>query len=361
MENEVEILMSSRNNLMEKYGRDGFSQIDKAIVELKESIESSGVESNILWVESADPGEVRKEIAEAEKKFTPRRISLLIIGDDEIIPFFRLKNEVEDGDPHIWSDAPYASSDESWIIPERAVGRIPGTEKVDFLLKVLRNTARKHRVEGVNPRKKNGFGYSTSKWKAASKAVYRAVSLKERIRLSPPVAKDNFRTKWLEKKSFLYFNLHGVKDSKEWYGERAPLDPGDYPVFPVALQPDLIHGVSGAVVFSEACYGGHVLNKEPKNSIALRFLEQNVDCFVGSSAIAYGPYKPPSTEADLLCKYFLQYVERGTTYGNAFVNAKRDFIKKMLRIQGYLDEDDTKTLLEFNLFGDPGLKWRAKE
>lgn len=357
MVNEVEIILSHRKNLIANYGSGNFAKIEKAVVLLKDSMAYSGIESHILWVESTESEKVRDFVDKIEERYAPLPVNLLIIGGDEIIPFFRLKNEVEDGDRHIHTDAPYASKLGEWTIPERAVGRIPGAKKADFLLKVLMNTAQKH-LENPD-KKRNGFGYSTSKWKEASKAVYRTINPKGRLRLSPPVTKKNFRPKWLKGKSFLYFNLHGLKERSEWYGERAPLDPEDYPLFPVALLPDFISDLSGAVVFSEACYGGYVLNKDVETSLALKFLSQDVDCFVGSSAIAYGPYKPPSTEADLLCKYFFQYVARGTSYGNAFMNAKKDFVKKMLRIQGYLDEDDTKTLLEFNLFGDPGLRWRS--
>ncbi len=358
MGNEIEIMLSHRENLIANYGREDFAKIEKAMVLLKKHMAYSGIESHILWVESTELEEVRNLIAEFEREHTPLPVSLLIIGGDEIIPFFRLKNEVEDGDSHIHSDAPYASRLGEWTVPERAVGRIPGTTEADFLLQVLSNTAQRH-FEGSEVRKQNGFGYSTSKWKTASKAVYRTISPKGRLRLSPPVTKKNFNPKWLRGRSILYFNLHGLKERSEWYGERAPLDPGGSPQFPVALLPDLVPELSGAVVFSEACYGGYVLNKDINTSLALKFLSQNADCFVGSSAIAYGPYAPPSTEADLLCKYFCQYVNRGASYGNAFMNAKRDFVKKMLRIQGYLDEDDTKTLLEFNLFGDPGLRYRG--
>jgi len=77
--------------------------------------------------------------------------------------------------------------------------------------------------------------------------------------------------------------------------------------------------------------------------------------FVGSTAIAYGPPHPPSREADLLGKYFFQYVEKCIPFGDALKNAKIDFAKKMVRTQGFLDDDDKKTLLEFQLYGDPSL------
>jgi len=356
---EVEIIVSHKERLTRQYGAAVFSDLEGILHTLRQSIADSGMESHLLWIESVDPESVRTSILELTEEFSPRPTSVLLVGGDEVVPFFRLKNEVEDGDPYILSDSPYSSNGPDWLIPERAVGRVPGTRNAEYLLRILTSISEKHRAH--RSRKKRGFGYSTSKWRAASKAVYTSIDLKEAIRLSPPVTKDNFRPRWLEKRAFLYFNLHGVRERSEWYGERTPSDPDSYPPFPVALLPKLVPEVDGACVFSEACYGGYVLDKEPQTSLALMFLYRNADCFAGSSAIAYGPCEPPSTEADLLCRYFLQYVARGASYGNAFMNAKRDFVKKMLRTQGYLDEDDAKTLLEFNLFGDPSLRWGGEE
>jgi hypothetical protein len=359
MRNRVEIILSHKGNLTAKYGRENLFRIEETLGELKTSMADRGIESHIHWLESDDPKKVRKSVAEREREYLSRPINLLIVGGDDVVPFFRLRNEVEDGDLQIHSDAPYASRRENWTIPDRAVGRIPGVKEVGFLLKALRYAAKKHTREALGNRR--GFGYSTSKWKAASKKVYESISPRGRLRLSPPVTKKEFAPKWLAERTFLYFNLHGLEEKSAWYGERAPQDPEEYRAFPVALLPELIPRLSGAVVFSEACYGGHILGKDVESSLALTFLDRNADCFVGSSAIAYGPHKPPSTEADLLCKYFFQYATKGASYGNALMNAKKDFVRKMLRIQGYLDEDDRKTLLEFNLFGDPGLSCRVME
>ena len=91
--------------------------------------------------------------------------------------------------------------------------------------------------------------------------------------------------------------------------------------------------------------------------MSLRFLEhEHVLGFCGSTTIAYGPTKPPSSEADLMVKYFFEYLQRGMRVGESFHNAKLDFARKALRRQGFLDDDDKKTLLQFVLYGDPTLR-----
>ncbi len=355
---QSEIILSHRTNLRRAYGGRQFLKLERAIGKLKEAVDISGVDASILWTDAGTPGEAKEAISGFEKTRGVQVSSLLIVGGDDTIPFFRVKNEVDDGDSEILSDAPYACRLGEWTLPERAVGRFPGTGEADFLLRLLAR-ARKGHLSGSRVRSRTGFGYSTSQWRLASKAVYTSLGLKERLKLSPPTTVHTFKPRWLRARSFLYFNLHGLKEKGDWFGERGPADPVEYPQFPRAVAPELIPQLRGGVVFSEACYGGYVLNKDSRTSLALRFLEAGADCFVGASAIAYGPHRPPSTEADLLCKYFYQYVMRGSQYGNSLMNAKRDFVKKMFRIQGYLDEDDRKTLAEFNLFGDPCLSWRG--
>jgi hypothetical protein len=49
------------------------------------------------------------------------------------------------------------------------------------------------------------------------------------------------------------------------------------------------------------------------------------------------------------------------TLGESFKNAKLDFARKALRRQGFLDDDDKKTLLQFVLYGDPTLRIRTED
>jgi hypothetical protein len=43
----------------------------------------------------------------------------------------------------------------------------------------------------------------------------------------------------------------------------------------------------------------------------------------------------------------------GIPFGEAFVKAKEDFARESIRMKGYLDKTDEKTLLEFVIFADP--------
>jgi hypothetical protein len=268
---------------------------------------------------------------------------ILLLGGDDVIPFYRLDNPCDDGDAFVLSDNPYASRDDHFMIPERACARIPDNKDASFIIGLLNKGHLKE---------EDSFGMSAKVWKKASEDVYQHVDKKNDLKISPPVESDSFKSAWLQKKDYLYFNLHGSMVSSSWYGQ-------DGSTYPVALSPGNVTEAAGLVA-AECCYGGYILGKTHENALVMKFLhEQNVVGFCGSTTIAYGPAMPPSTEADLLVKYFLQYTCQGLTIGESLKNAKLDFARKVLRRQGFLDEDDQKTLLQFVLYGDPTLRMRA--
>ena len=344
--------------MLKKYGIDAtdaiLREIKQLVREKKGKLflldELKGKFKKFNFYERIVPSRLKTFFDKVDKNFG-RKGSFLIIGGHSIVPFYRIKNPAVDDDRTILTDAPYASRDSDFLIPQRSFGRIPDTKNKKFLISLILKTIACHRV-------KNGtlesFGYTASIWKEASKTVFRAIGDVKKIKVTPPLNAKKLKKSFLKKK-ILYFNLHGSKESPNWYGQRSPEDPASFPMYPVAVTPDNIPLLKGSLVYSEACYGGWIFNKSEKRSMALKFLNSGAMAFVGSTGIAYGPTHPPSTEADLLGKYFFQYVEKGIPLGDAFRNAKVDFAKKMIRTQGFLDDDDKKTLLEFQLYGDPSL------
>lgn len=269
---------------------------------------------------------------------------LLLVGGDTVVPFFRLGNPCNDSDKSVLSDNPYASRDDDFLIPERICARIPDNGDAGFIAQQFKKTPKITR---------KSFGLTAKIWKEASKNVYRQIGNTKDLMVSPPVSSDSFKSHWLQNRDFLYFNLHGSKASPNWYGQ----DDGHYPV---ALSPENIIDSAG-IATSEACYGAYILGKSHRDAISLKFLSQNdIYGFCGSTTISYGPICPPSSEADLLVKYFFEYVKQGLTIGESFKNAKIDFARKALRRHGFLDDDDQKTLLQFVLYGDPTMRFEKK-
>lgn len=341
--------------------------------------------------------------------------ALLIVGGPEVVPFHKLPNPTEDQDGEVYSDNPYATLDSNYFVPEWAVGRLPGEAGRDagLLLEQLRKLNSYHakfsRKTPVwkrvfiptmqdNPMKmtwaklkkiqasqqdwwkqlfkvsvlvdlmsdlvknkvestKNGssFGYTAAVWKRSSSEVYKTIGDDKSLLISPPAISGSFASDKITSTNFAYFNLHGVTDAPEWYGQRDASDSDSGADYPVALTPRELanNGHSPIVVYSEACYGGYIFDKTEDQALSLKFLSIGTPSVVASTGIAYGSVSAPLIGADLLGSLFWKNVSQGLTVGEALMQAKVELVKEMDGRQGLLDGEDQKTLLSFVLYGDP--------
>jgi hypothetical protein len=435
----VHLIISSKRALTRKYGRLGFEQLDSDLRDLKQAIEagsrrSSGVlhsasvpqsgsirhsyvdlevilayvddeasmaRFGLQPVDPTNPWRVKKLVDSLDARLAEQGGEvryLLIVGGDGIIPFHRLPNPVDDQDSDVPSDNPYASRDANYLIPERAVGRMPDgeTEGAGFLHNLIRTAAEAHHqyaaaapdgplsvaskgllsalsavLDRIRQPERNGreLGYSASIWRKASRAVFRVIAdnVDVQLRTCPPLTYEGFQV--VEPPHLSYFNLHGIEDGSNWYGQRDTLFPADYPLFPLALRPQ-DPGISehaNAVVFTEACYGANILGKREDDSIALRLMGVGALAVVGSTKISYGSIAPPLLGADLVGKHFWEGLLVGSrrhsqgaedapmTVGEALRHAKVSLASEMQEREGYLDDEDQKALISFVLYGDPSL------
>jgi hypothetical protein len=152
-----------------------------------------------------------------------------------------------------------------------------------------------------------------------------------------------------------YFNLHGLENTAEWYGQRDPQTTPNGPDYPVALRTsDIVNsGRAPQIVYTEACYGAHIAGKTADSAIALKFLESGSKAVVGSTVTSYGSVTTPLIAADLLGQTFWKLLNEGYPVGEALRRAKIAMAHTMHRRQGYLDGEDQKTLIAFVLYGDP--------
>lgn len=351
--------------------------------------------------------------------------AVLIVGGSEIVPFHHLPNPTDDSDEDVPSDNPYGTRDQNYFLPEWQVGRLPGgigtnAKKVRFITQTLKIYAEQHAKSAVisssqpvfmqwinsfssmilsaipawiYPRiKPQAFGYSAAAWKKASYQVFKTIGASNMVSISPPtqsfvdtIAADisgkngklkksnsiqgkisQFRKKNLDKinlpaASFGYYNLHGVADAVDWYGQcenapKGPVNPHDNQNYPVALRPQDIVSNGKAihqVVFSEACYGANHLTKSEVDTISSKFLLAGCQAFVGSTCTSYGSIDNSLEAADLLAHGFWCGIQRGLTAGEALRRSKISMAKEVHTRQGYLGGEDQKTLISFILFGDP--------
>jgi len=338
----------------------------------------------VTTTETQDPWKFKLALSDLDKALAKKGAmigALLIVGGDDVVPFHHLPNPTEDSDEEILSDNPYGALDSNYFVGEWPVGRIPGGTGSDagLILEQLRNFTRYHLRSKGKPKgnvsiitsifewlmsllkiktsltKSLGTGYTASVWRQASEAVFKPIGQSSDLLVSPPQFSGSFEMKKILNAGLGYFNLHGLVDTSDWYGQRDVTEPYTGPDYPIALSPkDLLdNGSAPQIVFSEACYGAHIVKKNEDQSLALKFLSIGTQAFIGCTCTSYGSVNTPLIGADLLGYLFWKYIKEGYSAGEALKQAKLEFIQLMNKRQGYLDSEDQKALISFVFYGDP--------
>ena len=375
----MELIVTSKFRLAEKYGPHGFMRIEGRLSELERAtkdlqvkrvyVDEGSTLDGLEPVDPTDPWAIKALIDEIDERLQAEGREakfLLLVGGDDIIPFCRLPNPADDGESEVWTDNPYASRDDNFLLPQRAVGRIPDGKKEDIMLSLLQVAIEGHREKGRLTgmvaglirglgRNPSSLGLSAEIWQEASQAVFETIGNSKGLEISPPFTDQEFLEYHTRVPPLAYFNLHGVKEAAYWYGHSSS---GEEIDFPIALTPLNLAWteVSGAVVYSEACYGAHLREGSTDSSIPLAFLAKGAKAVIGSTGMAYGSLTPPLSGADLLGRNLWLGLKRGFTIGEALLRAKLGLVEEMAERQGFLDGEDQKTILSFVLYGDPSLK-----
>ncbi len=389
----VYIVLSSHTRLQQSFGEEGYLRVNEAVLSLVEAIRRRpGWTAYRIYpddpstldafdISPCDPGnawEMKLRLADLDQSLAKRGEmigALLIVGGHGIVPFHLLPNPTDDDDEVVPSDNPYAATDENYFAPEWPVGRIPFDQDDDELVKQMERSTQDHRqlvrsmglVQRINiwlfrrftrifRGNKRVLGYTASIWRKASFSVFKTIGDPRAMITSPPTEADRLPSVAMRPARLSYYNLHGLEDAPEWYGQRDPLrDDSTLVEFPVALRPqDVINsGRAPKVVFTEACYGANSIAKTPDSALSLKFLSSGSRAIVGSTKISYGSITPPLIAADLLGRIFWMNLNQKLPVGEALRRAKLKLATEMHRRQGFLDGEDQKTLISFVLYGDP--------
>lgn len=387
------VMLTSKQGLINQYGEAGFNDIDASLRHLLTTTSAlphwdacliyvddaqSLKRFNLSPVNANDAWEIKNLITDLDEALRDQSEmigAMLIVGGPEVLPFHHLPNPVDDDDKDVPSDNPYASIDENYFIPTWPIGRLPGGSKnkpsdlIKSIQKIAANRitdngsivpmqsaiSRLMALFGIAKRKNRSFGYTAEIWRRASNSVYRPIGEPRKLSISPPAESGKLPKEATLPLELAYFNLHGLEESGDWYGQRDPIERTEGPDYPIALSPkDIVNsGRAPQIVFSEACFGANIINKSVEDAIALKFLASGSKAVVGSTCTSYGSITTPLIAADLLGQTFWKLLNEGHPAGEALRRAKIALAKSMHRRQGYLDGEDQKTLISFILYGDP--------
>ncbi len=397
----VYVVFSSWEGLTNKYGTETANLIDQELRMVTEQVRKRAEWNAITYypddlnsiknyevpkVNGLDPWELKLSLVDLDEALAKKgqRIgALLIVGGPDVVPFHDLPNPTDDSDTSVPSDNPYSTLDANYFVPEWPVGRLPGESGSDagLLLDQIRRINQYHEKykkstkglpglsfdfkfletlrnlfqSSVTNKLEKNFGYSASVWRRSSIAAFRPIGDGSALLVSPPAYSGGFDQQRIQQSKMAYFNLHGLMDSAEWYGQKDFSENSAGPDYPVAISPKDLkrQEQTPKLIFSEACYGGHIDGKTEDQSLALKFLSIGAHAVVASSVVAYGSVTSPLIGADLLGYLFWKFIKEGLSVGESFLKAKFDLVREMNRRQGFLDGEDQKTLLSFILYGDP--------
>ena len=274
--------------------------------------------------------------------------SILIIGNNDVIPFVNLPNPASDPDAVVPSDNPYAcTKDQTYMIPDKVISRIPDEElnpTFDYLSTVLKNQAAWLNNKSTNT---GWFLLVNQAWSGIGTYMQQEFNMAT-INIAPPSEPNNISVNDTNKK-YSAINLHGAKQTPFYYSQNGSN-------YPIALSPTS-GNFKGSLAWTEACYGLFTIGRNKEMSIPMQAMYDGAFSFAGSTSIAFGPSSPPAMAADLLFECYIKRILKGNiTNGEALLLAKQDFATQTIKQFGSLNGASRKTLLQFYLIGICDLK-----
>lgn len=362
----MNLVVTSYQRLAALYGPVGQAQVAAALARLIDARAGRGIASLLYAPEDGvsslgvaparlEPPDLAAQLERIARALQARGApvaSLLIVGGPRVIPFERVTNPLPDRDGLLPVDCAYGLLDAESYLTNWPVGRLPDAAEPTprMLVGLLDAAAILHRRVAMAASSRT-FGYSAATWLPTARSIYAEIGDPVELLVSPPTLAATLERRRMEGVQIVYCNLHGVREGPFWYGQL-----GGTPELLVALRPSDLDGLdlNGALVVSQACYGAAIENATAATSLALAFLARGAAAFVGATAMAYGALHPPASDSDLIALHLFRAIRApGASVGTAFQAARAGALRDTLRMQGFLDEDDVKTLLTFVLYGDP--------
>ena len=378
----IKLSVTAKKNLERKYSAAARREIDKAVKAWIAGDATHGIKTihvaldddqamNTLGVPPlkgrATANKVKRAVDALWKRISPDY--LVLFGGEEIIPHFVVDNPSfhadGDDDAHVPTDNPYASSSayrksrrDSYLVPDRAVGRIPDMVEdgdpawlVDYLA-VASNWASEPRSAY-----RGAFAVCCDAWKGAGKESVRYFGEPDsRLLVSPPESDSSSKTKTRLKSRLHMIKCHGAQLDPRFFGQKG----ASYPV--VLTSKTLRQRLKPRTVAAAmCCYGAQVYSPDDPAAqepgawpLASSYLRGGAWGFVGSTMIAWVG-GPTMMCADWVVAAYLNGVLGGASLGRAMLEAKQDYVR-WIGQQGHVpDIADEKTLIEFVLLGDPSI------
>lgn len=381
----IKLSVTHKGKLLRKYGQPGYDAIANAILSWIQKDSARGITT--IHVELDDPQALAQYgVQPVTGTVTPRKIKaavdalckslspdyLVLLGSGDVIPFFEVPNPSYnpldlqgDLDATVPTDNPYAcsrpfnvSKRDTYLIPDRAVGRIPdlpGQSDPTWLTDYL-TSVEAWKLAPTQDYADDLF-LCCDAWKGSGNHCVQFLSrATKRLLISPPMEDTSGGLRKRHKTRLHMIKCHGAPLDASFYGQK-----GDH--YPPVLKSSSLHKrtVQGTVVGAMCCYGASLF--DPQDAAAREpgappipsvYLKQGAWGFGGSTTIAWVGVNEMLC-ADWVIASFLRGVMQGASLGRALLDGKQDLVRWINQQGRTPDIAEEKTLLQFLLLGDPGV------
>lgn len=381
----IKLSVTHQGKLLKKYGQQGYDAIARAIASWIQKDSVRGITTIHLELDDAQalaqygvqpvtgtvtPKKVKAAVDALFQSLSPDY--LVLLGSGEIIPFFDVPNPSYnpldaqgDRDATVPTDNPYACSRpfnvsrrDTYLIPDRAVGRIPdlpGQSDPTWLTDYL-TSVEAWKLASAQDYAEDLF-LCCDAWKGSGDRCVQFLSrATTRLLISPPTDDTSGGLRKRHKTRLHMIKCHGAPLDASFYGQKA-----DH--YPPVLKSSSIkkRTVQGTVVGAMCCYGASLF--DPNDVAAIQpgeppipsvYLKQGAWGFGGSTTIAWVGVDAMLC-ADWVIASFLRGVMQGASLGRALLDGKQDLVRWINQQGRTPDIAEEKTLLQFLLLGDPGV------
>lgn len=373
------VILTNESALKSKYGVAGLNTILNALKILIHQDGLRGLKTELLFLDNlyirtkfgvvpvsvaTDAKQNKIAVDGVYNKLKPDYI--LLLGSTDVIPHQDLKNPMfssNDPDRFAFGDLPYAcqaaysQNPGNFLGPTRVVSRLPdivNATKPDYIIGLI-ETAAKYKVFQPNHYNQY-FGISAEIWdNSTNLSITNAFGNASAMDTIPP-SNSNWPANKLQKPSH-FINCHGAENDSHYYGQPAS-GAQKYPISLDAtfLSPNNIK--EGTIIAAECCYGAQLFDPSLNNGqmgISMTYLKNKAYAYFGSTTIAYGP-SSGNDQADLICQYFFESIQKGASVGRAALEARQKFISTA----NMTDPSNIKTIAQYNLYADPSIVVESK-
>jgi hypothetical protein len=380
----VKLSVTVRKNLARKYDAGALARIDAAVKRWIDADRKRGIRTVHLALDDArsmtahrvkavtgraTARKVKQAIDALWKRLAPDY--LVLFGADDVVPYFVVDNPSYggrdgDGDVKVRTDNPYACAQRfsaakrsTYLLPDRAVGRIPDAPTDGDPAWLVDHLAT---AESWAPQPRSAFDHAYAiccdSWRRSGEACVEYVGEDaSRLMIAPPEG-DATKLPASRLGSRLHLiKCHGAQIDPNFYGQKGSS-------YPVALSSRSARKKirANTVAGAMCCYGAQVFSPDdpavsPAGAwpIASAYLRRGALGFAGATEIAWVGDRHMAC-ADWIVSRHLRSILDGASQGRALLEAKQDYLRSIQQRGQAPGIEDEKTLLEFVLLGDPSIQ-----